>query len=371
MAAEKVTLRIGVPKVSGDGIKLGTDFLQAALTKTLSGSADIKLVHQDSDPLDLLQTGAIDIAVVPSSSFASAGIKDLVSFDLPFLFAASDEVSAVQDSPVGQRMLSSLHYRGLVGLGYWNGGMSQLIGSPVYELKDLRGKTVCVQGIDDLVAPENKNFYSGSTSSVTAEAVLSNLGATAVTSKPSQPASKDIRSDCSQNTDAIEIAPLVIDKKQYKTPPSSVSGTGFRPIVFVLTMREDNWNKLTSRVQEALAREVATAASKVGSESDSQDAAAIASLKEKGFKVLLSKMDGFRRAESTWRSVTDKDQQDILSQIIPIVDEKRSAVAFSPQRHGDNNLGTRRTICASCFSQLTGRTISTLPTTASAMILVR
>ena len=333
VASDFVKLKVAVPDVSGSAIEHGAQLLQK-LSAELAGFAEVELVKQETDPLELLRNGTVDIAIVPSSALTAVGAKDLTSFDLPFLFTASDEVSVVQNSLVGQNILSSLHYQGLVGLSFWNAGMSQLIGSSFSELKDLKGKTVCVQKIDSLLVTNEKTFSSGSTSSVTAEAVLSGLGVNATISDAFVKETKDVRSNCSQGADAIEVAPTMIDQKEFKTPPSWLSSAGFRPIVFVLTMREDRWNKLTSRVQEALASEAIIAGDKVAAELDRQTGIAIEVLKTKGLLLLRNTTTlTSAGAKSVWKSVSGKEQQTIINQIIPIINQNRS-VAISPEKHG-------------------------------------
>jgi tripartite ATP-independent transporter DctP family solute receptor len=58
-----------------------------------------------------------------SSTTALAGVsKEMGLWDTPFLFTNTQEADAILDGPVGQKVMSKLPEKGLVGLVYWENG---------------------------------------------------------------------------------------------------------------------------------------------------------------------------------------------------------------------------------------------------------
>jgi len=79
--------------------------------------------------------------VVPSTSPLTGLNKDLMVFDLPFLFPNSIVANKVLQGPIGVRLLDSMSPKGLKALAYWENGFRQLSNS-VREVKspaDVKG----------------------------------------------------------------------------------------------------------------------------------------------------------------------------------------------------------------------------------------
>lgn len=76
----------------------------------------------DSQALLSLLFGDIEMAA-PSFTKLCKFNKSLRIFDFPFLFENVEEVHRFQNSPTGQRLLSSIENCGLKGLAYWDNGM--------------------------------------------------------------------------------------------------------------------------------------------------------------------------------------------------------------------------------------------------------
>ena len=87
-----------------------------------------------------VRAGTLEM-VIPSTSPLTGLSKELMVFDLPFLFPNSQVATKVLYSPVGLRLLDSLSSKGLKGLAYWENGFRQLSNS-VREVKspaDVKG----------------------------------------------------------------------------------------------------------------------------------------------------------------------------------------------------------------------------------------
>lgn len=65
----------------------------------------------------------------PSSSPLAGISKELMVFDLPFLFPNTKVAYQVMDGPVGQKILDTLDSKGIKGLAYWENGFRHLTNS--------------------------------------------------------------------------------------------------------------------------------------------------------------------------------------------------------------------------------------------------
>lgn len=95
----------------------------------------------DNKVLEAMLLGDVQIAAPALSKF-DRYTKTLQLFDLPFLFDDIGAVDRFQQSEVGQKMLTSIESKGLIGLGYLHNGMKQLsASSPIRvpaDAKDLK-----------------------------------------------------------------------------------------------------------------------------------------------------------------------------------------------------------------------------------------
>ena len=89
----------------------------------------------DNKVLEAMLLGDVQIAA-PSLSKFNKYTKQLQVFDLPFLFKNIDAVERFQNGPAGQKLLTSMESKGLLGLGYLHNGMKQISAS-----RELRNPT--------------------------------------------------------------------------------------------------------------------------------------------------------------------------------------------------------------------------------------
>ncbi|WP_028299397.1 TRAP transporter substrate-binding protein [Oceanospirillum beijerinckii] len=106
----------------------------------------------DGKVLEAMLLGDVQIAA-PSLSKFKKYTKQLQVYDLPFLFKDMDAVDRFQKGPTGQKLLTSLEKRGLVGLGYIHNGMKQLSASkPLRVPADAEGLKFRIMTSDVLVS---------------------------------------------------------------------------------------------------------------------------------------------------------------------------------------------------------------------------
>ena len=123
----------------------------------LPGKVDVKVypnsqLFGDNKVLEAMLLGDVQLAA-PSLSKFQKYTKKLQIFDLPFLFDDIDAVDRFQQSDEGQKLLTSLEKKGLIGMGYLHNGMKQLSAySPLKVPADAKGKKFRIQTSDILAA---------------------------------------------------------------------------------------------------------------------------------------------------------------------------------------------------------------------------
>ena len=79
----------------------------------------------DLQTVSAMQGGTIDFTVM-NASLLAGNAKEFAVLDFPYLFNTAEEVDAVVDGPVGQKLFDWLPEKGLVGLAYWDLGFRDM-----------------------------------------------------------------------------------------------------------------------------------------------------------------------------------------------------------------------------------------------------
>ncbi|MFT5720127.1 MAG: C4-dicarboxylate-binding protein DctP [Motiliproteus sp.] len=127
------------------------------VAERLAGKAVVQVfpssqLFGDNKVLEAMLLGDVQMAA-PSLSKFQKYTQSLQIFDLPFLFQDMDAVERFQQGAAGQKLLSSLENKGLVGLGYLHNGMKQLSASEELRVPaDAAGKKFRIMTSDVLQA---------------------------------------------------------------------------------------------------------------------------------------------------------------------------------------------------------------------------
>lgn len=106
----------------------------------------------DDAVLEAMLLGDVQLAA-PSLSKFDRYTKSLQVFDLPFLFKDMAAAEKFQKSEAGQKLLSSMESKGLLGLGYIHNGLKQMSASkPLRVPADAKGLKFRIQASDVLAA---------------------------------------------------------------------------------------------------------------------------------------------------------------------------------------------------------------------------
>ncbi|VAW12175.1 TRAP-type C4-dicarboxylate transport system, periplasmic component [hydrothermal vent metagenome] len=109
-------------------------------------------LYNDNQVLEAMLQGDVQMAA-PSLSKFETFTKKFRLFDLPFVFKDISVVDRYQQSEDGQKLLTSMKRKGLLGLAFWHNGMKQMSANkPLILPTDAAGLKFRVQPSDVLVA---------------------------------------------------------------------------------------------------------------------------------------------------------------------------------------------------------------------------
>lgn len=146
-AQARTVIRIGW--TSGDGAQdpyaVGARSFKQALETRVGERVDVQLFPNralgDERPmLDGMRLGTVDMGVITNAVIAQIEPAFQVN-DMPFLFGSEQQAHRVLDGPVGTQLKTRLEARGVIPLGYMEGGFRHMINNvrPIVQPEDLRG----------------------------------------------------------------------------------------------------------------------------------------------------------------------------------------------------------------------------------------
>lgn len=147
-AQQKTVLRLGT--TSGDGAQdpyaVGMRAFKTGLERRIGADrVEVQLFPNraigDERPLvDGMRLGTVDMGVITNAVVAQIEPAFQVN-DMPFLFAEEAQAHRVLDGAVGQQLRTRLEGRGILALGFMEGGFRHMINNvrPIAKPEDLRG----------------------------------------------------------------------------------------------------------------------------------------------------------------------------------------------------------------------------------------
>ena len=146
-AQAKTILRIGW--TSGDGAQdpyaVGARAFQKALAARIGDRIEVQLypnraIGDERPLLDGMRLGTVDMGVITNAVIAQVEPAFQVN-DMPFLFGSEAQAHKVLDGAVGAQLRQRLESKGVVPLGYMEGGFRHMINNvrPIARPEDLHG----------------------------------------------------------------------------------------------------------------------------------------------------------------------------------------------------------------------------------------
>jgi len=136
---------------------IAATLLAERVNKEMDGKACMEVfanssLYNDNQVLEAMLQGDVQMAA-PSLSKFETFTKKFRLFDLPFVFRDISVVDRYQQSEDGQKLLTSMKRKGLLGLAFWHNGMKQMSANkPLVLPTDAAGLKFRVQPSDVLVA---------------------------------------------------------------------------------------------------------------------------------------------------------------------------------------------------------------------------
>jgi len=109
---------------------LAANFFKQYVEKASNGQMKVEVfpnstLYGDREEIEALKMNAVQI-IAPSFSKFTGFVPQFQLFDLPFLFDNEQQLHKFLDGPNGQKMLSLVEPKGMVGLAYWDNGFKDL-----------------------------------------------------------------------------------------------------------------------------------------------------------------------------------------------------------------------------------------------------
>lgn len=153
-AAEPQVKLIGAHVNTTDSsYQAGFEALKEKLEEVSGGTMTVEihpngeLGGNESELIEKVATGTVDIIVCAPNFVATTGVKEADLFSIPFLYNGIDHWNAVVDGEVGQTISDKINAGGnFHSLGYWSCGTREYFGiKPVTSVADFKGVKIRVQ----------------------------------------------------------------------------------------------------------------------------------------------------------------------------------------------------------------------------------
>jgi tripartite ATP-independent transporter DctP family solute receptor len=248
--------------------------------------------------LEGLRFGTVDMAIIPNAVVAQIDQTFQVT-DLPFVFKDEAQAHRVLDGPVGRKLAENLVGKGVVVLGYMEGGFRSMANNvrPVNKPEDTHGIKMRVM--------QNKMYIS----------MFDSLG-----SSPVPLAASEVFTSLQQGAvDGLEMPPLIIEQVKYNEALKYLSLTKHTYNAVGLLMSKRSFDKLPDDLKQ-IVRDSAAEATKAQRASVGKDAAEVlAVLAGKGMIINpVSDMAPFRKAMASvyegYRPAIGSDLVDLILQ---------------------------------------------------------
>jgi TRAP-type C4-dicarboxylate transport system substrate-binding protein len=155
-----ITLRLATPEVHDRPSQPFLDRFAAEVAALSRGSMTVEVIYEagghvdDKEPIAArrVQSGDVQLAVIPTRAWADAGVTSVQALMAPFLIDNDALLRAVAtEETVLQPMLDGMAEQGLIGLVIWPENLRHLFtfdenGPPILEPSDLVGQTMFVIG---------------------------------------------------------------------------------------------------------------------------------------------------------------------------------------------------------------------------------
>ena len=282
-AQQKITIKIGwvTPDSPQDPYANGARTFKQAAERQSNGRIEVQLFPNrqlgDEKPmLEGLRFGTLDAAVITNAVVAQIEPAFQVN-DLPFLYSNEAQAHRVLDGKVGQTLAKKLDGKGIVALGFMEGGFRHMINNvrPVSKPEDVKGVKYRVM--------QNPVYID----------MFSSLGGSAVPM-----AWGETFTAVQQGTiDGLEIPIAVIDSSKYNEVTKYLSLTNHTYSMIALLMSKKSYDKLPADLKIVVREAGKTALGAQRTAAGANAKELVSTLEKKGMKVnVVADIAPFRAA---------------------------------------------------------------------------
>ena len=301
------TIKLGWPSSDGetDPYAIGARAFKKAVEADSKGRIEVQLFPNralgDEKPLlEGMRLGTVDAGIVTNAVIAQVEPAFQVN-DMPFLFANEQQAQSVLDGPVGEKLRKKLEAKGVVVLGFMEGGFRNMINNvrPVSTPDDVRGVKYRVM--------QNPVYIS----------MFSSLGGNAVPM-----AWGETMTAVQQGAlDGLELPLTVIDQNKVYEVTKYLSLTSHTYSVIGLLMAKRTFDKLPADLKEVVVKAGAQATKEQRAASAKASEEVIKSLEAKGMKInRIADVGLFRKAVApVYESFKGSIGPDIMQEVLAAV----------------------------------------------------
>jgi len=270
-AAADLTIKLGWPSSAGetDPYAVGARAFKQALEAESKGRIEVKLfpnraLGDEKALLEGMRLGTVEAGIVTNAVVAQIEPAFQIN-DMPFLYSDEAQAQKVLDGPVGDKLRKKLSTKGVVLLGFMEGGFRAMINNvrPVLTPEDVKGVKFRVM--------QNPVYI----------AMFSSLGGNAVPM-----AWGETFTAVQQGAiDGLEVPPTVIDQNKLFEVTKYMSLTNHTYSVIELLMAKRVFDKQPDDLKQAIVKAAAEATKQQRAASLKAAHEVIATLESKGMKV--------------------------------------------------------------------------------------
>lgn len=153
LAAPQIVLIGAHVNTADSSYQAGMEAMKAKLEELSGGTMTVEihgngeLGGNESELVEKMATGTVDIIVSAPNFVATSGVKEADLFSIPFLYTGLDQWKKVVSGEVGEIIAQKIDAAGMFHtLGYWSCGTRQYFGvKPIETAADLKGVKIRVQ----------------------------------------------------------------------------------------------------------------------------------------------------------------------------------------------------------------------------------
>lgn len=271
LAQQKTVIKLGWITSDGaqDPYAIGARAFKEALEKNAAGKIEVQLypnrqLGDEKVLVEGMRFGTVDAGIITNALVAPVESAFQLN-DLPFLYASEQQAHKVLDGQVGQAMAKKLEAKGIIVLGYMEGGFRQMINNvrPVAKPEDVKGVKYRVM--------QNPVYID----------MFTSLGGSAIPM-----AWGETFTAVQQGAiDGLEIPIAVIDANKYFEVTKYLSLTNHTYSVIELLISKRTFDKLPADLQKAVRDAAATATAEQRKAAAANSKELLATLQTKGMKV--------------------------------------------------------------------------------------